>query len=212
MGDSAGAASTVFVVDDDEGMRTAIRKLMMSAALPVTLFSCADDFLDLYQPSDPGCLVLDIRMPGMGGLELQDELRRRRAIIPIIFITGDADVSMAVEAMRHGAFDFIQKPFRSHELLSRVQLALINDLAARRVMVHRNELTGRLAQLTKRELQILRRLVDGQANKAIALDLGLSQRTIETHRAHIMEKMAAKSLAGLVKAMLELGPRDDSTP
>jgi two-component system response regulator FixJ len=195
---------TVYIVDDDNGVRSSIRVLMKSIGLTAQTMASAQEFLAVYQPAQGGCLVLDIRMPGMSGLELQEELNRRGAVIPVIFITGHGDVPMAVEAMRHGAFDFLQKPFRDQDLIDRVQQALQRDRETRDGLKEHGRIRARLASLTARERQVLDLLIAGQANKAMAHGLDLSQRTVEIHRAHVMEKMAARSIAQLVRMVLDV--------
>ncbi len=196
---------TVFIVDDDSGVRSSLRVLMKSIGLPAAPFPSAQEFLHNYDPNQPGCLILDIRMPGMSGLELQTELNNRGAVIPVIFITGHGDVPMAVEAMRHGAFDFVQKPFRDQELIDRVQQALGRDAEIRRDLQGHAQIKTHLESLTPRERQVLDLMVAGHANKVMAQELGLSQRTVEIHRAHVMEKMNARSLAQLVRMAVDLG-------
>jgi FixJ family two-component response regulator len=200
--------STVFIVDDDSGVRSSIRVLMKSVGLAATAFASAQEFLDAYQPHQAGCLVLDIRMPGMSGLELQQALNEKGAVIPVIFITGHADIPMAVEAMRHGAFDFLQKPFRDQDLIDRVQEALNRDKETREALREHGRIRARLASLTPREREVLDLLASGKANKMMAQDLGLSQRTVEIHRAHVMDKMGAKSVAQLVRMVMELEHHD----
>jgi len=201
------AAPTVYIVDDDNGVRSSIRVLMKSVGLPATPFASAHEFLASYQSFQSGCIVLDIRMPGMSGLELQEELNRRGAVIPVIFITGHGDIPMAVEAMRHGAFDFIQKPFRDQDLIDRVQEALVRDQETREALQEHGRIRARIASLTPREHEVLELLTKGQANKVMAHELGLSQRTVEIHRAHVMEKMGAKSVAQLVRMTMDLKQR-----
>jgi two-component system, LuxR family, response regulator FixJ len=195
---------TVYIVDDDNGVRSSIRVLMKSVGLPASTFASAQEFLGTYHAGQGGCVVLDIRMPGMSGLELQEELNRRGAVIPVIFITGHGDVPMAVEAMRHGAFDFLQKPFRDQDLIDRVQQALLRDRETREALKEHVRIRARIASLTPREREVLDLLSVGKANKTMAQDLGLSQRTVEIHRAHVMEKMGAKSVAQLVRMVLDL--------
>jgi len=197
-------APTVFIVDDDNGVRSSIRVLMKSVGLAATTFASAREFLGAYRETQPGCLVLDVRMPAMSGLELQEELNRRGAVIPVIFITGHADVPMAVEAMRHGAFDFLQKPLRDQDLVDRVQKALARDSETREELKEHSRIRARIATLTPREKEVLDLLTVGKANKMMAQDLGLSQRTVEIHRAHVMEKMGAKSVAQLVRMVMDL--------
>jgi FixJ family two-component response regulator len=194
---------TVFIVDDDEGARNSLRFLLKSVALPATAFGSAREFLAAYDPHQAGCLVLDVRMPGMSGLELQQELNRRGAVIPVIFVTGHGDVPMAVEAVQAGAFDFVQKPYREQELLDRIQRALARDKTNRAALHERDRIRARLASLTAREREVLRLMTLGKPNKVMAAELGLSQRTVEIHRAHVMEKSGATSLAQLVRMVLD---------
>jgi FixJ family two-component response regulator len=195
---------TVVVVDDDEAVCSSLRLLMKSVGLAVETHESAADFLAAYNPTAPGCLVLDVRMPGMSGLELQEQLNLKGAIIPVIFVTGHGDVPMAVEAMQHGAFDFLQKPFRDQDLLDRIQRALASDRDNRAQLTQKDQIRARLESLTPREREVLQLMTRGRPNKLMAADLGLSQRTIEIHRARVMEKMNAASLAQLVRMTLEL--------
>ncbi len=197
---------TVFLVDDDEAVRDSLGLLMKSVGLTSRSFASAGEFLAEYAPDSPGCLVLDIRMPGMSGMELQQKLIEMRAILPIIFITGHGDIPMAVEAMQRGAVDFIPKPFRDHELLDRINKALEDDRKNRDALVEREEVEKRIAKLTPREKQVLELVVQGKANKVIAGDLAVSQRTVEIHRARVMEKMQARSLAHLVRMIMQIQP------
>ena len=190
---------TVFIVDDDPSIRFAMQALMDSVNLPHEIFASADEFLEKVAEQRPGCLVLDIRMPGLGGLELQQELLSRGNTVPIIFITGHGDVPMAVEAMQKGAVDFIQKPFRDQDLLDRIREALTTDKERREEQQKHAEVAERLARLTNREREVFDLVVTGKPNKVIAYELGVSQRTVEIHRARVMEKMQARSLADLVK-------------
>jgi two-component system response regulator FixJ len=199
----AGAISTVFVVDDDEGARNSLRFLLKSVGLPAVTFSTAQAFLAAYEPHQPGCLVLDVRMPGMSGLELQQELNRRGAVVPVVFVTGHGDVPMAVEAIQQGAFDFVQKPYREQELLDRIQRALVKDQENRKALEERDRIRARLASLTPREREVMQLMILGKPNKVMAADLGLSQRTVEIHRAHVMEKSGATSVAQLVRMVLD---------
>jgi two-component system, LuxR family, response regulator FixJ len=195
---------TVYIVDDDSGVRSSIRVLMKSVGLAAMPFPSAKEFLDAYNVHSPGCLVLDIRMPGMSGLELQEALNERGAVIPVIFITGHGDIPMAVEAMRHGAFDFLQKPFRDQDLIDRIQQALALDAETRESLREHARTRVRIGSLTPREREVLDLLTSGKANKMMAQDLGLSQRTVEIHRANVMEKMGAKSVAQLVRMVMDL--------
>jgi two-component system response regulator FixJ len=196
--------ATIFVVDDDAAVRDALKLLLRSIGHAVETFASAQEFLDAYREDRPGCLVLDIRMPGMSGLELQQKLNERHSILPIIFITGHGDVPMAVEAMQAGAMDFIQKPFRDQDLIDRINQGLERDAHNRAALGERNEIRKRLDTLTPREREVLDLVVHGKANKVIAGDLKLSQRTVEIHRARVMEKMHASSLAHLVRMVLEV--------
>lgn len=195
--------STVFVVDDDDAVRTSLRLLLKSVGLPVETYASAQEFLDAYDADRAGCLVLDIRMPGMSGLELQQKLNELHAILPIVFITGHGDVPMAVEAMQHGAVDFIQKPFRDQDLIDRINQALEKDWENRDGLRERDAIRRRIGQLTPREREVLELVTKGKANKVIAGDLDVSQRTVEIHRARVMEKMGASSLAHLVRMVIE---------
>ena len=204
-GNSTNARPTIFIVDDDAAVRDALKLLLRSVGQAVETFGSAQEFLDAYAEDRPGCLVLDIRMPGMSGLELQQKLNERHSIIPIIFITGHGDVPMAVEAMQAGAVDFIQKPFRDQDLIDRINQALEKDSSNRAALGERNDIRRRLETLTPREREVLDLVVHGKANKVIAGDLKLSQRIVEIHRARVMEKMQASSLAHLVRMVLEVG-------
>jgi two-component system, LuxR family, response regulator FixJ len=194
---------TIFVVDDDEGVRNSLRFLLKSVGLTTRTLASAREFLDIYQPSHPGCLVLDVRMPGMSGLELQEQLNLRGATIPVIFITGHGDVPIAVEAMQHGAFDFLQKPFRDQDLIDRIQRALERDVRNRTALAQRETIRARLESLTPREQEVLALMTRGKPNKVMAAELGLSPRTVEIHRARIMEKSGAASLAQLVRMVMD---------
>lgn len=194
----------VFIVDDDEAVRNSLRLLVKSVGLPASTAKSAQEFLETCDPTHPGCLVLDVRMPGMSGIELQQQLNLRGAVIPVIFITGHGDIPMAVEAMQQGAFDFLQKPFRDQDLVDRIQRALEKDRVNREELAQRSLIAERLANLTPREREVLDLIVSGKPNKIMAADLGLSQRTVEIHRARVMEKMGASSLAQLVRMTLDL--------
>jgi FixJ family two-component response regulator len=195
---------TVFVVDDDEGVRDGLSLLLATVGQSCELFECGHEFLDAYDESRRGCLVLDIRMPRMTGLDLQKKLLDMGSTLPIIFITGHGDIPMAVEAMRRGALDFIRKPFREHDLLERINEALNIDEDAHRKAVDRQELFERLASLSEREKQVFDRVADGQMNKVIAADLGISERTVEVHRGQVMKKLEARTLAQLVRAKIQM--------
>jgi FixJ family two-component response regulator len=197
-------APIVYIVDDDDAIRAALRLLLKSVGLAATTLPSAQDFLASYNPQQPGCLILDVRMPGMGGLELQEQLNLRGAIIPVIFITGHGDVPMAVEALQQGAFDFLQKPFRDQDLIDRIQRALSKDQTERSQLRERDLIERRLESLTAREREVLDLVIGGKPNKIMAADLGVSQRTVEIHRSRVMEKMGAASLAQLVRMVLDL--------
>jgi FixJ family two-component response regulator len=192
----------VFVIDDDQAVRESLALLLKSMGQKARLFDSAQAFLDQYDPDMNGCIVLDIRMPGMSGVELQQRLKAMRCTIPVIFVTGHGDVPMAVEAMHQGAYDFIQKPFRDQELLDRINQALNWDQEHRSEDERRRSVQERFGSLTPREREVMDCVVRGLANKVIAMDLDLSQRTVEIHRARVMEKMNARSLADLVRMSL----------
>jgi two-component system response regulator FixJ len=196
---------TVYVVDDDDAVRDSLAMLLRSVGLPVETFDSGIGFLDRFRPEMTGCVVLDIRMPKMSGLEVQAQLRERSSRLPVIFITGHGDIPMAVQAIKEGAADFIQKPFRDQDLLDRIHSALAEDTRIRSEDTQRSGLAARYASLTEREREVMGMVVAGKANKVIALDLNLSQRTVEIHRARVMEKMEARSLADLVKMAIDLG-------
>jgi len=189
----------VFIVDDDEAVRGALRWLIASVDLQTHEFPSAQAFLETYRPGVPGCLLLDVRMAGMSGLELQEVLAARAIVLPVIMITGHGDVQMAVHAMKAGAFDFIEKPFNNQVLLERVQKAVEMSVRAERQRARQAEVQGRWQRLTPRERQVLELVVAGETNKVIASRLGISDKTVEAHRAKVMSKMKAKSLADLMK-------------
>jgi len=198
------ATPTVFVVDDDEGVRNSLRFLLKSVGLTTRALASASEFLEVYTYNQPGCLVLDVRMPGMSGIELQQQLNLRGAAIPVIFITGHGDIPMAVEAMQHGAFDFLQKPFRDQDLIDRIQRALERDARNRTVLAQHVRIRERLESLTPREREVLTLMTRGKPNKVMAAELGVSQRTVEIHRARVMEKSGANSLAHIVRMVMDL--------
>jgi two-component system, LuxR family, response regulator FixJ len=197
-------APVVFIVDDDEAVRSSLRLLLKSVGLVPSALASAREFLNKYDPAQPGCLVLDVRMPEMSGLELQEQLNLKGAVLPVIFITGHGDVPMAVEAMQAGACDFLQKPFRDQDLIDRIQRALDKDRTNRAALNERTLIRERLQSLTPREREVLAMVTSGKANKIMASDLGVSQRTVEIHRARVMEKMSAASLAQLVRMVMDL--------
>ena len=191
----------IYLVDDDEAVRDSLGMLFTSIGLQHEAYSSALDFLQHFDPARHACLVADIRMPGLSGLELQQRLNERGAEIPIIFITGHGDVPMAVTAMKSGAADFIQKPFRDQDLIDRINKGLERDRERRLSRAEEDVIRARIALLTPREGEVMRRVVRGQANKVIAMDLGVSQRTVELHRARVMRKLKMRSLAELVHAV-----------
>ena len=194
---------TVFIVDDDQAVARSLRWLIETVRLGVETFASAQAFLDEYDLSKPGCLVLDVRMPGISGLELQERLAARRINVPIIFITGHGDVQMAVRALQAGAFDFVEKPFNDQDLLDRIQKAIAFDAERRGKEAQRAQLQALFASLTPREREVLDLVVEGMSNKAIANTLGLSAKTVEVHRAKVMEKMHARSISDLVKMAMQ---------
>jgi FixJ family two-component response regulator len=195
----------VFVVDDDLSMRESIESLLRSVGLRVETFRTAQDFSRHSRPEAPACVVLDVRLPGLSGLDLQRELMRTGAPIPIIFITGHGDVPMSVQAMKAGAVEFLTKPFREQALLDAIREAIGRDRVARQQRAELEELHQRYVLLTPREREVMARVVDGLLNKQIASDLGTTQITVKVHRAQVMKKMHAESLAGLVKIAVRLG-------
>jgi len=201
---------TVYIVDDDDAVRNSLRLLLKSVGLTAVALPTAQEFLSSYDAQQPGCLILDVRMPGMSGLELQQQLNMRGAVIPVIFITGHGDIPMAVEAMQHGAFDFLQKPFRDQDLIDRIQRALAKDRTNRAELTERSHVRERFESLTPREREVLALVTRGKPNKVMAAELGVSQRTVEIHRARVMEKMHASSLAQLVRMMMELDEKADT--
>jgi len=198
---SALDSPLVYLVDDDEAIRDSLGLLLRSVGLNCEVYASALEFLEAYDPRRHSCLVADIRMPGLSGLELQQRLNEQRADVPVIFITGHGDVPMAVNAMKSGASDFIQKPFRDQDLIDRIHKALAQDRERRAWRAEERAIRERIALLTPREAEVMRRVVRGQANKVIAMDLGVSQRTVELHRARVMRKLKMRSLAELVSAV-----------
>ncbi len=204
MGDYLTDSETVFIVDDDPAIRIAMQALMDSVNIKHEIFSSANEFLKNESQHRAGCLVLDIRMPGIGGLDLQEELIARGNMMPIIFISGHGDIPMAVAAMQKGAVDFIQKPFRDQELLDCVRLALRTDKQQREKHEYNAKISRLLQKLTDRERDVFDLVVTGKPNKVIGYELGVSQRTVEIHRSRVMEKMQARSLADLVRMHMTL--------
>ena len=192
----------VHVVDDDDAVRDALLELFDSLGYSSIGYASADSFLREHDPSTHGCLVLDIRMPGMSGLDLQKKLQAANSLLPIIFITGHADVPMAVEAIKRGALEFIQKPFREQQLLDSIQAARLHVEQSADKMTRKKSILQRLDSLTMREREALNLLSEGHPNKVIACKMGISQRTAENHRANLLEKMGARSTAALIKLMV----------
>ncbi len=195
--------STVFVVDDDAAMRRSIEFLISSVGLRCATYATAQEFLEQASPDAPGCLLTDVRMPGMSGLDLLDEMRSREMLFPVIMITGHADVPMTVRAFKSGAVDFIEKPFNDQNLIDRVQSAIEQDAVRRTAMSQRATVRERLKLLTAREAQVMELVIAGRANKEAAAELSLSEKTIEVHRSRVMRKMQASNAADLIRMVLE---------
>jgi FixJ family two-component response regulator len=194
---------TVFVVDDDSAVRGAISRLLKSVGLKPVTYGSAQEFLDDYDRSTRGCLVLDVRMPGMGGLDLQQSLADKKVDIPIVIITGHADVPMAVRALQMGAVNFIEKPFSDQLLLDSIQQAIKKDADRRRDQARRTEIEELIAQLTPREREVMDMVIAGKTNKSIALDLRLSKKTVEFHRGNVMKKMNVDSVVELIRLFVK---------
>jgi FixJ family two-component response regulator len=195
----------VFVVDDDPSVRTSTERLVRSMGFMVQTFGAAKEFLASARPDGPACLVLDIRLPGLSGLDLQRELARSGVEIPIVFMTGHGDIPMTVRAMKAGAVEFLTKPLRKQALLDAIRTAIDRDRAARTERLEGRQLRQRYEQLTAREREVMALVVAGLLNKQIAGELATTERTIKFHRAHIMQKMEAESLAELVRMASQLG-------
>lgn len=194
---------TVFVVDDDRAVRGAISRLLKTVGLQTKTFDSAQGFLDSYDRNCPGCLVLDVRMPGMSGLDLQETLSAEKISIPVIIITGHADVPMAVRTMKKGAVNFVEKPFSDQLLLDSIQQALAQDAESRQIGAKRAEVNERIAGLTPREREVMDLVASGKTNKNIAFDLKLSQKTVEFHRANVMKKMGVETVVDLVRMLID---------
>jgi FixJ family two-component response regulator len=198
-------SQVVFVIDDDASMRDAVSRLLNAVGLTVQTFASAREFLGGKLPDVPGCAVLDVRLPGLSGLDLQREMVERGIHIPVIFITGHGDIPMSVQAMKAGAVEFLTKPFRDQDLLDAVRSGIQLDRQGRKERAELAELSDGLRQLTPRELEVMSLVVAGLLNKQIALRLGTSEKTIKIHRSHVMQKMRADSLADLVRMSQKLG-------
>ena len=194
---------TVFVVDDDESVCRSLRELIATVGFNVRTFGSALEFIDSYDPVQPSCVVLDVRMPGMSGLGLQRKLARCGGRLPIVFITGYGDVPTATEAMKNGAVDFIEKPFSEQKLLESINKAVQASLSIHRHQAEIDDIQERLNSLTSRERQILEGIVDGKTNKAIAVELNLSPKTVDFHRCNIMEKMGVNNVVQLTKKVMK---------
>jgi len=193
---------TIYIVDDDEALRDSLVWLLESNNYRVAQFESAEAFLKAYRPEMAGCLVLDVRMPGMSGLELYERLRDRHATLPVVFITGHGDVPMAVSVLKKGAVDFIEKPFSDRDMLKLIDQCLATERENRDRLRQDAAVARRLDHLTGREMEVLELIIAGRLNKQIADDLGISIKTVEVHRARVMEKMEASSLAELVQSVM----------
>lgn len=209
-----GSEPTLFVVDDDPAMRRSLQQLAESVALQIETFDSAAAFLKAYDPDRPGCLLLDLRMPGMGGLELQQQLNARGGAIPIIILTAYADVDAAVRAMKAGAIDFMEKPFSAQALLERIHAALARDAQRRQQRALHADFHSRLRRLTPREKEVMGLLAEGKSVKMVAVELGLSHKTVQVHRARIMDKLEVSSIAEMVREVVQTAPEvtDSSQP
>jgi FixJ family two-component response regulator len=193
------AEPMVCIIDDDRQVRDGLHSLIRSVGLRVETFASAQEFLDAKRPDVPACLILDVRMPGLSGLDLQQTLKNANLQLPIIFITGHGDIPMSVRAMKEGAHEFLTKPVRGQDLLEAVQRAIAADIRARRERAELDDIRSRFQSLTPRETEVMNLVVAGLLNKQIADELGMSELTVKTHRARVMEKTAADSLAHLVR-------------
>jgi FixJ family two-component response regulator len=207
MKDKQDKSAVVFVIDDDASMRRALDNLLGSVGLDVRVFASPEEFLEADRPDAPGCVVLDLRLPGKSGLAVQQELAQAGIGLPVIFISGHADVPITVRAMKAGAVEFLTKPFHEQELLDAVHTAIARDNATRREAGRAAELHARFATLSPREREVMALVAAGRANKQIAAELGVSLVTVKVHRGHVMQKMVARSVADLVRMSDQLGVR-----
>ena len=201
---------TVFIIDDDAAVRKAVSRLLRSAGIAVAVFALPREFLAQYDPDMPGCLVLDLAMPDINGLQLQTTLSKKGCTLPIIFLTGHGDVSKSVQAMKQGAFDFLSKPAKDKDLLTAVRAAIERDTVARREHAKLSEIRARVDTLTPREREVLEHVVSGKLNKQIAGDLGITEATVKMHRARVMAKMKVQSVAELARLTERCGTRGNS--
>lgn len=194
--------TNVYVVDDDEAVRESLRWLIESVGIKVKTFANGQALLDDFDEKDVSCLVLDVRMPGISGLDLQQRLKQLGSHVPVIIVTGHADVPMAIQAMKAGAFDFIEKPYSDQLLLERIQCAIEQDNCFRQQQAITNDINVRIDRLTPREKEVMNLVVEGHSNKSIAKELGVSIKTVEVHRGNLMMKMEAQSLSELVRLVM----------
>ena len=209
---SAPSSPAVHVVDDDESIRRALTSLLQEVGIPVATFPSAEAFLQALPPDSRGCLLLDVRMPGMSGLQLQQVLRERGVTLPTIILTGHADVPMAVSAMSAGAAGFVEKPFNPQELLDRIQDCLATDARQAAVQAQLRDASERLDRLSEREREVLQAVVQGQPSKLIASALSISEKTVDVHRSNVMRKTGTRSVAELVQLWLLVNPPTGSAP
>lgn len=193
---------TIFIIDDDADVRDSLTELLGSVGLKVQTYCSANEFLNSFDSCQSGCVLVDVRMPGMSGIELQRDLNKLGVMLPVIIMTGHGDVTMAIQAMKDGAFEFLQKPFRDQELLDAISNALEKEKITREKRSHNEEIQRRIDSLTVRERQVIDRVLEGKSNKIIARELEVSDRTIEIHRSHAMQKLEATSIAEMVRIML----------